>query len=82
MEVVPNGVDVEKFSPKDGTEERQGLVFVGGAGWFPNRDGMEHFAEEILPESRVFDEPIAVAPAPVGRVAAGGAVVRQRWHER
>lgn len=52
VEVVPNGVDVEKFSPKAGTEEREELVFVGGAGWFPNRNGMEHFADEILPEIR------------------------------
>lgn len=51
-EVVPNGVDVKKFSPADEEREQDGLVFVGGAGWFPNEDGMEHFAAEILPEIR------------------------------
>lgn len=48
--VVPNGVDVKKFSPDySSIPEQKGLVFVGGAGWFPNRDGMEYFAEAILP---------------------------------
>lgn len=46
--VVPNGVDVEAFRP--GADSRDGgLVFVGAASWFPNRDGMEYFCQEILP---------------------------------
>lgn len=50
VEVVPNGVDVDHFTPGDGPED--GLVFVGSAGWFPNRDGMEHFCREVLPAIR------------------------------
>ena len=47
VQVVPNGVDVETFQPMLGKEE--GLVFAGGAGWFPNRDGMEYLGRDILP---------------------------------
>lgn len=46
-EVVPNGVDVEYFRPQDGPTS--GLVFVGGANWFPNRDALEYFCADILP---------------------------------
>ncbi len=45
--VVPNGVDVGTFQPAH--EERSGIVFVGGMTWFPNRDGLEFFADDILP---------------------------------
>jgi glycosyltransferase involved in cell wall biosynthesis len=45
--VVPNGVDVELFSPGKG--DGRGLVFVGGTTWFPNRDALEYFATDILP---------------------------------
>jgi glycosyltransferase involved in cell wall biosynthesis len=45
--VVPNGVDTTSFDP--GRGERSGICFVGGHTWFPNKDGMEYFAESILP---------------------------------
>jgi glycosyltransferase involved in cell wall biosynthesis len=45
--VVPNGVDVEFFQPEGGRD--QGLVFVGGNTWFPNRDALGYFCSEILP---------------------------------
>ena len=47
VSVIPNGVDTRRFQPRFGG--RGGLVFVGGYTWFPNRDGMRWFAEEILP---------------------------------
>jgi glycosyltransferase involved in cell wall biosynthesis len=47
FEVVPNGVDLDRFRPTG--EATEGLVFVGGANWFPNRDAMEFFCDEILP---------------------------------
>lgn len=49
--VVPNGVDTDEFRPSgpgDGGSE-SGIVFVGGCTWFPNRDALEHFAEDVLP---------------------------------
>lgn len=45
--VVPNGVDTEFFQP--GAGSGGGILFVGGTGWFPNRDGIEYFCESILP---------------------------------
>jgi len=46
--VVPNGVDTSHFVPAP-ERSTQGIVFVGGYTWFPNRDGMEYFADDILP---------------------------------
>ena len=46
--VVPNGVDTTSLN-RAHLEPRSGVVFVGGATWFPNRDGMEYFAKDILP---------------------------------
>lgn len=46
--VVPNGVDTETFVPVD--MPREGIVFVGGMTWFPNRDALEWFSAAILPE--------------------------------
>jgi len=48
--VVPNGVDVTAFRPESGRDE--GLVFVGGSNWFPNRDALEHFCHDVLPHIR------------------------------
>jgi len=45
--VVPNGVDVSTFEPAPGADD--GIVFVGGANWFPNRDALEYFCRDILP---------------------------------
>jgi glycosyltransferase involved in cell wall biosynthesis len=50
LAVVPNGVDVTEFRPEPGRED--GLVFVGGSGWFPNRDALDYFCREILPHIR------------------------------
>lgn len=46
--VVPNGVDVEHYRAAPASAGG-GLVFVGGTGWFPNRDALGYFAREILP---------------------------------
>jgi glycosyltransferase involved in cell wall biosynthesis len=56
--VVPNGVDTNEFLPDFSGDE--GVVFVGGYTWFPNRDGMEYFAEQILPrfKERTPESPI------------------------
>ena len=48
--VVPNGVDTRYFAPRAGSGD--GLVFVGGTSWFPNRDALAYFAEQILPALR------------------------------
>jgi len=49
VEIVPNGVDIEYFTPIGNPQENR-LIFVGGLNWFPNHDGMNYFCEKILPE--------------------------------
>ncbi|HEV2750290.1 MAG TPA: glycosyltransferase [Gemmatimonadales bacterium] len=74
--VVPNGVDIEAFQPGVGREE--GLVFVGGMNWFPNRDALQYFCEAILPRVRGSGE---VAPV---RWLGGGATdeARRQYRDR
>lgn len=48
VQVVPNGVDLERNRPLPPTRPRQ-LVFVGQMGWFPNREGVEWFLAEVFP---------------------------------
>jgi polysaccharide biosynthesis protein PslH len=62
--VVPNGIDAEGYTPDPGGS---GIAFVGGADWFPNRDGMTFFCEQILPLIR---EVTPAAVTWVGRATA------------
>lgn len=53
VEVVENGVDVDYFRPRTPAEEHDGhVVFVGGMSWYPNRDAMLWFVDEIWPRLR------------------------------
>ena len=45
--VLPNGVDIDEFYPADGAGD--GIVFVGGTTWFPNRDALQFFARDVWP---------------------------------
>ena len=45
--VVPNGVDVDEFRP--GPQAGQGVAYIGGLNWFPNRDALDFYCEAILP---------------------------------
>ncbi|MEX2531207.1 MAG: glycosyltransferase [Gemmatimonadota bacterium] len=47
FEVIPNGVDTDYFSPAPDAAE--GIVFVGGTSWYPNRDALEFYSESIRP---------------------------------
>lgn len=50
--VIPNGVDLEQNRPAPATgacDDDDCMVFVGQMGWFPNRDGVEWFLDQILP---------------------------------
>lgn len=57
--VLPNGVDTGQFTPAR-AEPQGGIVFVGGHSWFPNTDGMDFFAREILPLIRKEDPDVPV----------------------
>lgn len=48
--VIPNGVDTEFFSPRPGVlQTPNSVVFAGGMSWYPNRDAMLFFANDIWP---------------------------------
>jgi len=48
--VIPNGVDTSYFSPNGyTTDNATTIVFIGRMDYFPNIDGVCHFAEKILP---------------------------------
>jgi glycosyltransferase involved in cell wall biosynthesis len=46
---VPTGVDVDYFAPREPSEARSDLVFVGSMDWLPNIDAVTYFIEKILP---------------------------------
>lgn len=49
--VAPNVVDVDSYTPVfpgDGST----VLYLGGMDWYPNRDAVEFFVSEILPELR------------------------------
>ena len=45
--VVPNGVDIDEFRPDE--TDGDGVAFIGGLHWFPNRDALDFYCEDILP---------------------------------
>lgn len=55
ISIIANGVDIEQFQPNQ--EDISGsvqvdpnkIIFVGGMGWFPNKDGMNFFIKEAMP---------------------------------
>lgn len=50
LSVAPNGVDAEACQPSARTfAQPPQLVFVGQMGWFPNRDGVRWFLDDVLP---------------------------------
>jgi glycosyltransferase involved in cell wall biosynthesis len=50
IHVVANGVDIEQFIPSDNAQvDHNKIIFVGGMGWFPNKDGMNFFIKEAMP---------------------------------
>ena len=48
--VVPNGVDVDEFRPE--SQDGDGVAYIGGLNWFPNRDALDFYCEHILPQLR------------------------------
>lgn len=49
--VVPNCIDVGRYSPTS-CEEPRTVLYQGGMDWFPNRDAVEFFVESMLPRLR------------------------------
>lgn len=61
--VVPNGVDVDEFTPADGPQAS--IAYMGGTEWFPNVDALDFFCEEILP--RIREQGVTPAVRWIGR---------------
>jgi glycosyltransferase involved in cell wall biosynthesis len=49
VRAIPTGVDTAYFTPQPGRERPGELVFTGSMDWYPNEDGILHFAENTLP---------------------------------
>ena len=47
--VMPNGVDLTNYKPEPDAAEPAHLVFVGVMNYYPNVEGCQWFADEILP---------------------------------
>ena len=47
--VVPNGVDIELFKPREEAVEPQTLLFFGAINYFPNADAALFFAGQVMP---------------------------------
>jgi glycosyltransferase involved in cell wall biosynthesis len=48
--IIPAGVDISYFSPRNAIKEEDSILWIGGMSWEPNRDAIEFFAKEILPD--------------------------------
>lgn len=48
--VVPNGVDLESFTPRENSQcEPATLLFFGAIDYYPNTDAVLHFLDEVMP---------------------------------
>lgn len=50
FKVVENGVDTELFEPGSQSIEENTLLWVGGFGYYPNKEGIYYFFNEIYPK--------------------------------
>ncbi len=47
--VVENGVELERFTPSNEPEIQNKLLWLGGFGHFPNKQGIRYFLDKIYP---------------------------------
>lgn len=50
VEVIPNGVDIDYFTPNSQPTSYPSLLFTGTMGYEANRDAVEYFIEKIFPD--------------------------------
>jgi len=73
VHVVPNGVDIDFFSPRGGHPQKGALLFTGRMNYEPNVDAAVYAAETILPivRQQVADATLHIVGAhPTAQVAA------------
>ena len=49
IKVIPNGVDINYFSPNSHQPQPYTLIYTGQIGWKPNEDALLYFSKEIYP---------------------------------
>jgi polysaccharide biosynthesis protein PslH len=49
IHVLPNGVDIEYFTPPTTPRDKHSLVFCAKLDYYPNSQGILHFCQETLP---------------------------------
>lgn len=49
IKVIPNGVDINYFSPNSYQPQPYTLIYIGQIGWKPNEDALLYFSKEIYP---------------------------------
>ncbi len=67
IEVIPNGVDIEYFSPGDYEPEEPIVLFTGNLEYEPNQDAARYLLDEIMPavwESRPDARLMLIGPNP------------------
>jgi len=52
VNLVPNGVDLEAYTPTPEAECEDGLLFLASLDWYPNLDALGYFVKKILPAVR------------------------------
>jgi glycosyltransferase involved in cell wall biosynthesis len=67
--VVPNVIDVNTYAPSLG-DDGQTVLYAGGMDWYPNRDAVEFFVSDIMPELRKSSPGVRFVVA--GRSDSGG----------
>lgn len=50
IEVIPNGIDLDKFQLQDVQRDEKTLLFVGNYEYAPNQDAVRVLVEQILPQ--------------------------------
>ena len=53
IEVIPNGIELARFQPRDVEREPCTLLFVGNFDYEPNQDAVRVLVEQILPQVRL-----------------------------
>lgn len=62
---IPNGVDLNYFSPISSPIKKNSIVFAGGLSWYPNLDAMKFFLTKVWP--RLVQEIPDVSMTIIGR---------------
>lgn len=72
--VVENGVDTALFKPGSGAVEERTLVWIGGFGYYPNKEGICYFLDKIYPKIK------ERVPEIKFNIVGGGVTERLRYY--